>query len=114
MLISISTAIPLILGGILIVYIAVRGAKRDPPMSIWLGIRTTETLKSDDAWQAGHHAAARMVGIGGVGLILAAGVAALLPADYAMFAALAGAIWVLVFLAVATRWANEAARGAAS
>lgn len=86
----------------------IHGAPRTLALNFWVGIRTTVTLKSSEAWVTGHRAATVPLSCGGIGLISAGAVAVLPPEDVAMFAALAGSVWVLVCFMVASRIAARA------
>lgn len=57
MLVAISTAIPLLVAGVLIVWMAARSASGTLARNSWVGIRTAATLRGDDEWRTGHAAA---------------------------------------------------------
>ncbi|MDZ8172472.1 SdpI family protein [Microbacterium xanthum] len=112
MVIAISTAIPLLIAGFIMVWTAYRAYRRTLPMNFWIGIRTTTTLRSEDAWSVGHAAAAVPIAIGGFGLIAAAATAVVVGEDYAIVAAAVGCAWIAIWLVVGSVTAGRAARHA--
>lgn len=81
-----------------------------------VGIRTRATRMSDEAWQAGHRAAAPVLVAGGwLSLVAGAAVVVLLVVDADTAAAIVGAVGglaVTVSVVVMTVRANRAARAA--
>lgn len=83
-----------------------------------IGIRTKHTLASDEAWRAGHEAAAPMVakaawiGYGCVGLMAVTAIALPLPdaAPWLLVLAISGLVTVVVALYLGTSAANRAAK----
>ncbi|MFP1603870.1 SdpI family protein [Microbacterium sp. 2216-1] len=112
MIIAISTAIPLLIAGVIMVWTAYRAYRRALPMNFWIGIRTTTTLRSVDAWSHGHAAAAVPIAIGGFGLIAAAATAVFVGEDYAIGAAAVGCAWIAIWLVIGSVVAGKAARQA--
>ncbi|MBN9212793.1 MAG: hypothetical protein BGO45_09780 [Microbacterium sp. 71-36] len=108
MIIAISTAVPLLLAGLLVQWAAYRAARGTLPLNFRIGIRTSATLRSEDAWRTGHAAAAIPISVGGVGLIVAAA-AALFLGEQAIVAAMFGCAWIVVWLIVASTVAGKAA-----
>ena len=82
------------------------------PRSLLAGIRTPSTMRSDEAWRAGHHAAATALTAAGVGpMVVALLVAAKSPGRKAeTVLSRIGAGWLLAWLGLATVQANRAAR----
>ncbi|MBT9607762.1 SdpI family protein [Microbacterium sp.] len=74
MIIALSTAVPLLAAGLLMMWTANRAKAQTVPRNFWSGIRTASTLRSAAAWRAGHAAAASF-SVGGIGLIAAASAA---------------------------------------
>jgi len=109
MIIAISTAIPLLAAGLLILWTAYRAYRQILPMNFWIGIRTATTLRSDAAWRAGHAAAAVPISVGGIGLIVAATAAVFAGEEYAVYAAMAGCAWIVVWLIRGSVAAGKAA-----
>lgn len=108
MLVPVLTAIPILLAGLLFVWIAYASFKRTLKPNFFIGIRTTKTLSSDEAWEIGHFAAAKSISVGGFGLIFASVLALVIPEDYSVLAALVGAGWVLLWLIIGNKKANDA------
>ncbi len=71
-------------------------------------MRNERTLRSSEAWEVGHGAAAAKISIGGMGLIVAAVVAALQSADLAPVPAFIGCVCLLAWFLAATADANRA------
>ena len=109
MIIAISTAVPLLAAGLLILWTAYRAYRRVLPMNFWIGIRTATTLRSEEAWRVGHAAAAVPISAGGIGLIVAAAAAVFAGEEYAIYAAMAGCAWIVVWLLIGSVAAGKAA-----
>ncbi|MDF2990855.1 MAG: hypothetical protein K0S37_1369 [Microbacterium sp.] len=110
MIIAISTAIPLFAAGVLMLWTAYRAQRRLLPMNFWIGVRTTATLRSAEAWRLGHAAAAVPMAVGGLGLVVASAAAILAGEDGAIYAAMAGCAWIVAWLFVGSAAAGKAAR----
>lgn len=108
MLVAISTAIPLLVAGVLIVWMAARSASGTLARNSWVGIRTAATLRGDDEWRTGHAAAVVPMYAGGIGLIAAAAAAVFVGEDGAVWAAMIGCAWVVVCLLIAAVVAGRA------
>lgn len=83
------------------------------PRNMFAGIRIPSTMRSDEAWLAGHRAAASDLTIAGLGptvLALAAGMWK--PGGWQKALSRVGTAWLLGWLAVAIARANQAARAA--
>ena len=95
--------------GVFAVVIARRSAVGRLPRQGLVGIRIPSTMRSDEAWAAGHRAAAPAMTIAGAGAV-AFGILDLVidPSHSAL--PWVGLIWLLAWFAVATFIANRAAR----
>jgi hypothetical protein len=82
------------------------------PRNVFAGIRIPSTMRSDEAWLAGHRAAAPALTAAGLGQIgLAAVIAIKRPAPEAeRVLSRVGTGWLLAWLGVATVQASRAAR----
>jgi len=82
------------------------------PRNLLAGIRIPSTLRSDEAWQAGHRAAASALTAAGFGpLVVAVIVAAKSPGREAQTVLFRiGTGWLLAWLGLATVQASQAAR----
>jgi hypothetical protein len=82
------------------------------PRNIVAGIRTPATMRSDEAWYAGHRAAASALTIAGAGPIAVGAYAATRARGRAVspLAFKIGTMWLLGWLAAATVQASRAAR----
>ncbi len=108
MLVALSTAVPLLVAGAVIVWIAARSASGALSRNSWVGIRTSATLRGDEEWRTGHAAAVVPMYAGGVGLMAAAAAAVFTGEDGAVWAAMIGCAWVVVCLLIATVVAGRA------
>jgi len=79
-IIAISTAVPLLAAGVLIGWTACRAHRETLPRNFWIGIRTAAARRSEDAWRAGHAAAAVPLSVGGIGLVVVAAAAVFVAA----------------------------------
>lgn len=111
MIVAISTAIPLLLAGVLVIWTAYRAYRKTLPPNFWVGIRTTSTLRSEEAWTRGHEAAAVPLSLGGIGLIAAAAVAVFMDESGALIAAVSGCAWLVIWLLIGSATAARAAGG---
>jgi len=99
-------------GGIIMIVVGRLAAAGRLPRNLLVGIRIPSTMRSDEAWMAGHQAAASALTVGGFGPI-AAGIVALLakPSRDKQAALLrVGMLWLLAWVGVATLQAGRAAR----
>ena len=114
MILQIATSAPLLLAGVIFIWISYRSCRGTLKPNFFIGIRTPETLASDAAWIAGHRAAYRYFFFGGIGLILSSVVALISPEDLVHFAPMAGVICVAVLLILGARVANRQAKNTSS
>jgi hypothetical protein len=108
----VSKAISLAFSGGIVVVLGRMAATGRLPRNMFAGIRLPSTLRSDEAWDAGHRAAASAMTIAGCGPVLAAVVAAASspgPRARTVLSRIATA-WLLGWLGLATIQANRAAR----
>lgn len=108
MLVALSTAVPLLVAGAVIVWIAARSASGSLSRNSWVGIRTSATLRGDEEWRTGHAAAVVPMYAGGIGLMASAAAAVFAGEDGAVWAAMIGCAWVVVCLLIATVVAGRA------
>ena len=110
---SVLAALVLVGAGLLVASVTRRAADGRLPRNVLAGLRTTATLRSDEAWRAGH-AAARSASDAAGAVFALSGVGALLLRSAPAFAAvvLGGTLGVLVLSVVAARRAGRAARAA--
>ena len=82
------------------------------PRNVFAGIRIPSTMRSDDAWRAGHRAAASALTASGVGPLVVAAIIAAKRPDRDSEAALLriGRAWLVCWLGLATFQARRAAR----
>ncbi|MEV7769947.1 SdpI family protein [Microbacterium sp. NPDC086615] len=109
MIIAISTALPLLAAGLLVLWTAYRASRRTLPLNFWIGVRTSTTVRSEEAWTIGHAAAATAFSVGGIGLIVAAAAAVFAGEEFAIYAAMAGCAWIVLWMIIAAAAANKAA-----
>ena len=108
----VSKAISLGLSGGIVVVLGRMAATGRLPRNICAGIRLPSTLRSDEAWDAGHEAAASAMTIAGCGPVLVAVVLAASspgPKARTVLSRIA-TVWLLGWLGLATIQANRAAR----
>ena len=82
------------------------------PRNAFAGVRIPSTMRSDEAWVAGHRAASSALTAAGIGPVAAAAVVAVQQPEPETEKAIAraGNAWMIVWLAVATVRARRAAR----
>jgi hypothetical protein len=99
-------------GGVVVVGLGRMAAAGRLPRNLFAGIRLPSTLRSDEAWRAGHRTAASALTAAGFGpVVVAVIVAAKSPgrdAETVLFRI--GNGWLLAWLGVATVQASRAAR----
>lgn len=105
---SLTTGLSLAIAGVIVVAVAYRGQRGTLRRNLWVGLRTATLMKSDEAWTTGHRAAAGYMYVAGAGLIVA-GVASVFLTEAALaIVALAGCVWVLAWVLIASRIATKA------
>jgi len=111
--VAVLVALVLVGAGVVVAAVTRRAADGRLPRNVVAGLRTTATLRSDEAWRAGH-AAARSASDAAGAVFALSGVGALLLRSAPAFAAvvLGGTLGVLVLSVVAARRAGRAARAA--
>lgn len=100
-----------IVGGLLVIWSAYRGSHKTLPRGHWLGMRTTASVSSDEAWAAMHRVGAPYAYVGGIGLLIA-GVATVLAnsPETSGYALLIGCGWVMCWILVGSMLGNRAAQ----
>jgi uncharacterized membrane protein len=108
----VSKAIRSGLGGVIVVVLGRMAATGRLPRNIFAGIRIPSTLRSDEAWRAGHRAAASALTTAGFGPIVVAVIVAVkspgLEARTVLSRIATG--WLLGWIGLATVQASRAAR----
>ncbi len=107
-------AIRLALGGIIVIAVGRLSAAGLLPRNMLAGIRIPSTLRSDEAWRAGHEAAATALTVAGLGPIAAATIVGVKAPDEDTKKLISriSAAWLLCFVGLATVQARNAARAA--
>jgi len=87
-------------------------AARRLPRNLFAGIRIPSTMRSDEAWLAGHEAAASALTIAGLGPIATAAIVVVKRPEPDSQTALSrfGNLWLLAWIGLATVQARRAAR----
>jgi len=100
--------------GLVVVVLGLMAATGRLPRNLFAGIRIPSTMRSDEAWRAGHQAAVSALTVGGLGPVLTALVAAAKRPGRDVQESLlrVGNVWLLGWLGVATFQAHRAARAA--
>ncbi len=107
-------AIKYALAGVIVVGVGRMAAADRLPRNLLVGIRIPSTMRSDEAWRAGHQAAASALTTAGMGpVVVAACVAATRPSRGAQTLLFRlGMGWLLGWIGYATVRANREARAA--
>lgn len=100
------------LSGVIVMVVGRMAARGRLPRNPFAGIRLPSTMRSDEAWRAGHEAAASALMIAGVGPIISGIiVGAKNPGRKVQTVVSRMAdLWLLAWIGVATAQANRAAR----
>jgi hypothetical protein len=104
--------IKLALPGVIVIGLGRLGATGRLPRNLLAGIRIPSTMHSDEAWRAGHRAAASALTVSGLGPIVIAVLIGIVKSDDDTRASLTriGGAWLIGWLGVATFQARRAAR----
>jgi hypothetical protein len=111
-LVGMLRAIKLGVAGVIVVGLGRLAAMGRLPRNILAGIRIPSTMRSDEAWRAGHQAAASALAVSGLGPIVVAIIVGMKRPDPDTQTSLdsLGTAWLLGWLGVATIQASSAAR----
>lgn len=97
--------------GALLAWVASRSRKGTLSRNWIVGIRTSATLASDEAWDAAHRAGARALSIGGWGTLATGGLLLLRPSNgIGLTVISAGLVWLLAWVFRAGYLGNRAVR----
>lgn len=109
---AIGLGLLLIAAGAILGVVAYRSHRGTLPRNWIVGIRTTTTLASDEAWNAAHRAGARALSVGAWGALLTGAVLLLRPSNGLGLAVMAaGLVWLLGWVVRAAYLGTRAARG---
>lgn len=101
----------LVAAGVILLVVALRSRSGTLPRNWIVGIRTTTTLASDEAWIRAHHASATPLLLGSIGTMLAGLVLLLRPTNgFGLAIVTAGLIWLLFWVIRAGVAGQRAAR----
>ncbi|WP_311488481.1 SdpI family protein [uncultured Corynebacterium sp.] len=95
-------------GGAVLLWVGVKGGSESLPRNAWIGIRTSRTLASDEAWQTGHKAAAGYLKASSLPMILGGIFFAFATEEQIAWASLVAVGVMLVFVILAARKAKAA------
>jgi hypothetical protein len=111
-----AVAIILVAAALLLLVLGKRAAEGRLARNYTMGIRIRSTLASDEAWLAGHQAARGPTDIGAIGMGLSGVLAVLLQGSNVVFvvSVLAGAAWLFVWVFIAAKRADRAAKAVAA
>lgn len=108
---AIGLGLLLIVTGALLIVVAYRSQRGTLPRNWIVGIRTTTTLASDEAWDAAHRAGARALSIGAWGTLATGLVLLLRPSNGLGLAVISiGLLWLLGWVFRAAYLGIRAAR----
>jgi len=98
--------------GVILVVVGLMAATERLPRNLFAGIRIPSTLRSDEAWMAGHRAAASALTTAGLGPVVVSVIAAVNKPERSVQNTLfrVGTGWLLAWLGLATIQASRAAR----
>jgi SdpI/YfhL protein family len=111
----VNNAIKLALSGVVVIVVGRLSAAGLLPRNMLAGIRIPSTLRSADAWRAGHEAAAGALTVAGLGPLAAAAFVGVREPDEESEKVISriGAAWLLGWVGFATFQASRAARAVA-
>jgi uncharacterized membrane protein len=99
-----AAAIPVVLAGVLIVWIAVRSWQGRLSRNFFAGVRTASTMRSDEAFRTANKIAAPFSAVGGLLFVVTGVVATVVPAHTASAVLLTGVlVAAIVMVAGAAR-----------
>ncbi|MGO9560323.1 MAG: SdpI family protein [Acidimicrobiales bacterium] len=100
------------ISGVIMIVVGRMAAAGRLPRNLFAGIRIPSTLRTDEAWLAGHRAASTALTVAGLGpVVVAAVVAAKRPStDSQRVLSRVSTAWLLSWLGLATVQASRAAR----
>jgi len=105
----ITTAVVLIVGGVLLAWAGWLGKTDRLALNSWAGIRTKTTMRSEETWKAAHHAGSAWIIAGGIVLVITGGVMVVVGDETAAaYVSLVGAT-VLAGLVLAGGWLGHQA-----
>ena len=111
-LVCVMKAVRLAIGGAIVIVLGRMAAAGRLPRNLLAGIRIPSTMRSDEAWLAGHRAAASALTVAGAGPVVVAVVVAAIPpgrnAETVLFRI--ATAWLLSWIGLATVQASRAAR----
>ena len=109
-LVCMSKAIRFGFGGVTLIVLGLMSATERLPRNLFAGIRIPSTLRSDDAWRAGHRAAASALTTAGLGPVVVSVIAAAKKPSGSAQSTLfrIGSGWLLAWLGLATIQASRA------
>ena len=103
------TALLLIAGGVLLAWAGWLGMTDRLALNSWAGIRTETTMRSQETWEAAHHAGSPWIIAGGIVLVITGGAMIVVGDETtAAYVSLIGAI-VLAALVIAGGWIGQQA-----
>jgi hypothetical protein len=102
-------------GGVIVVVLGRMAAKERLPRNIFAGIRIPSTMRSDEAWRAGHRAAASALTAAGAGPVVIAVIVGAKNPGREVQTILSRIVtgWLLGWIGLATVQASRAARATA-
>ena len=105
---SVISGVSLVVVGLLIVVLGILSVVRRLPLNSIAGLRFQSTMASDAAWRHSHQKAAPWTIVSGVGPLVA-GVATVITQDLSGMWPIAGVVWMLIFIFIASYVATRAA-----
>ena len=96
---AIGLGLVLVVAGAILLIVALRSRSGAMPRNWIVGIRTTTTLASDEAWNLAHRAAASPLLLGSIGTMLSGLVLLLRPTNgFGLAVVIAGIVWLLFWV----------------
>ena len=105
---SVISGASLVAVGLLIVALGILSALRRLPLNAIAGLRCPSTMASDAAWRHSHQKAAPWTIVSGVGPLVA-GLATIITQDVSGMWPIAGVVWMLIVILIASYVATQAA-----